>query len=252
MTNYVGMLALAKSQVPVFWQMKEWWLADIVTVPLYILVAIVALGDNSYLVGGLDYITYLGYGLLLSTCFIRSFESAAFLMMDNKINGSFPSFVQAPMLAWELLIIWSLTCLIYGLILGGVLLLVLFAFGLSVPDMSWQALILLTLFCWTAASLGHFACLFSQKWDHIVGVDSFIIMPILMLSGVFFPPEALPDNLSMIYDYNPFFLIIDNLRTSFAFGSDIDFIYLIMAFVMAGVAFTASVVCLEKGWGVKS
>ncbi len=249
--NIVGMLALARSQVPVFWHMKEWWLADIVTVPLYILVAIVALGDNSYIVSGLDYISYLGYGLLLFTCFIRSFESAAYLMMDNKINGSFPSFVQSPMLAWELLLIWNLTCLVYGLILGGILSIVLFGFGLPLPQFSWQAVILLTLFCFIAASVGHFACLLSQKWDHIVGVDSFIVMPILILSGVFFSPEALPEILARIYDYNPFFLIIDNLRMSFAFGEAIKISNLIMAFVMAAGTFILSIICLEKGWGVK-
>ncbi len=250
--NIIGMLALAKSQVPVFWHMKEWWLADVVTVPLYMLVAIVALGENSYLVGEMDYISYLGYGLLLFTCFVRSFESAAFLMMDNKINGSFPSFVQSPMLAWELLLIWSLTCLVYGLILGVILLVVLFAFGLSVPVVSLQAVALLTLFCFIAASLGHFACLLSQKWDHIVGVDSFIVMPILILSGVFFPPSALPDILAELYNYNPFYLIIDDLRNAFTFGEAIESSNLIMAFIMAVGAFITSVVCLEKGWGVKS
>ncbi len=250
--NHIGLLALAKSQIPVFWQMKEWWLADIITLPLYILVTLVALEGNSYLIADLNYITYLGYGLLLSTCFLRAFESAAFMMMDTKINGSFLSFLNAPMLSWELLIIWSLTCLAYVLILGSLLLLILFAFGLSVPHFEWDGIAVLLLFCFTATCFGHFASLLSQKWDHIVGVDAFIFMPIMMLSGVFFSPSALPEFLAEFYNYNPFYLIIDSVRQNFSFGHSINVEVFVIVIIMSVISFLASVICLERGYGVKS
>ena len=54
--------------------------------------------------------------------------------------------------------------------------------------------------------------LWSDKWDHYSAAESFLILPLGILSGAFFPLDALPEAGRALILLNPAFHAVDGLR----------------------------------------
>ena len=54
--------------------------------------------------------------------------------------------------------------------------------------------------------------IFTTKWDHLVGVQTFLFMPIVFLSGTFFSFDKLPASIQPFARGNPIFYIVDGVR----------------------------------------
>lgn len=249
--NGIAMLALAKAQILLMRQSKEWFITDIISVLLYMTVAKLALGGNTYQLADMNYLTYLGYGLLSASCFLRAFEAAAYMPMDIKMHGLMPDYVMPPIVAWELLFVWVLGPVCSALLLGMTLAILFPVLGLPAIHLSYTGVIGLFLFCMAAASLGNIGSLLSQKWDHIVSLDVYVIMPITLLSGVFFAQSQLASEFAFLFAYNPIFWIVDALRAGFVSGDALESKALISAAAIAALSFVTAVLVFTKGWGVK-
>ena len=65
------------------------------------------------------------------------------------------------------------------------------------------------------ALLGLISGLWSEKMDHVGAAQSFIVMPLTMLSGTFFSIERFPESLRLVAQLNPIFYMIDGFRAGF-------------------------------------
>ena len=54
--------------------------------------------------------------------------------------------------------------------------------------------------------------LWAPKWDHLTGVQTFIFLPFVFLSGVFFSLDQLPAALQPWARANPIFYVVDGVR----------------------------------------
>ncbi|MEQ1784910.1 MAG: ABC transporter permease, partial [Hyphomonadaceae bacterium] len=64
-------------------------------------------------------------------------------------------------------------------------------------------------------AVGLLGGIWADKFDHMAAVQNFVIMPLTMLSGTFYPIGRLPEPFVTISHYNPFFQIIDGFRYGF-------------------------------------
>jgi ABC-2 type transport system permease protein len=71
-------------------------------------------------------------------------------------------------------------------------------------------------------ALGLVAGLWSEKFDQMAAFQSFVIMPMTFLSGVFYSIHSLPPFWQGLSHLNPFFYMIDGFRYGFFGQSDVS------------------------------
>ena len=65
------------------------------------------------------------------------------------------------------------------------------------------------------ALLGALVGLWADKWEHYSFADSFLVLPLGLLSGTFFPIASLPALGQTLIAFNPVFYVIDGFRGAF-------------------------------------
>ena len=102
------------------------------------------------------------------------------------------------------------------------------------------------------ASLGLIAGMWAEKFDQIAAFQSFIIVPMTFLSGVFYSINSLPPFWSTVSKFNPFLYMIDGFRYGF-FGQSDQPVLLSFA-IMLVVALVLTVLCvslLKRGYKLR-
>jgi ABC-2 type transport system permease protein len=69
-------------------------------------------------------------------------------------------------------------------------------------------------------SFGVIAGIWADKFDQLAAFQNFLIMPLTMLSGVFYSIHSLPPVWQDVSHFNPFFFMIDGFRYGFFGQSD--------------------------------
>jgi ABC-2 type transport system permease protein len=69
--------------------------------------------------------------------------------------------------------------------------------------------------------LGLLAGIWAEKIDQLAVVQNFIVLPLTMLSGVFYSIHSLPEFWRQLSHANPFFYMIDGFRYGFFGVSDV-------------------------------
>ena len=93
------------------------------------------------------------------------------------------------------------------------------------------------------AGLGLIAGMWAEKFDQIAAFQSFLIVPLTFLSGVFYSIKSLPPFWYELSKANPFFYMIDGFRYGF-FGQSDQPILLSLA-VMLSAAAVLTVICVS-------
>ena len=90
------------------------------------------------------------------------------------------------------------------------------------------------------ASLGVICGLWADKYDQLGAFQSFVLMPLTFLSGVFYSVKSLPPVWETASRFNPFFYMTDGFRYGF-FGQS-DFNAWVSLTVLAAAAFVAAAI----------
>jgi len=103
------------------------------------------------------------------------------------------------------------------------------------------------------AALGMIAGIWSEKFDQLAAFQNFLIMPLTMLSGVFYSIYTLPTFWQGVSHYNPVFYMIDGFRYGFFGVSDVAPEYSLMVVVacFAAVAWL-TLSLLKRGWKLRA
>ena len=171
-----------------------------------------ALGDVSLTMGGLDFNAFLVPGLIAYVVLERGFESTAYMMVYDKLEGMITDVIGAPVTPAEMTIGFAVMAAASALITGMATWLVLLPFLASVPA---DPLALIFFAVNGGAMLGMVGLaggLWADKWDHITGVQTFVVVPALYMSGVFFSLDRLPDGIRAVAELNPAWYVIDGIR----------------------------------------
>ena len=70
------------------------------------------------------------------------------------------------------------------------------------------------------ALVGVVVGLWARKWDHYAAAQSFVMLPLGLLSGVFFLRQELGGSATWLLDFNPVFYIVDGFRSGLLGRSD--------------------------------
>jgi len=105
----------------------------------------------------------------------------------------------------------------------------------------------------TLSLIGVVAGIFSDSFDQMSAITSYVITPLSFLSGTFYSIKNLPEFWQQVNYFNPFFYMIDGFRYSFTGQSDAP-VQTGILFILGlnVVLFIAVYLMLKKGYRIKS
>lgn len=193
----------------------EGTLGQVVSSGLFLIVFTLALPDRVTTLGGVAPLVFLLPGIVAYQGFHAAFENAAFPVVYDKLEGMIGDVMMAPLKASEIVVAYVGSATLAGLLTGAAILL-LGSLVVPLPLASLPTVLAFALLgSLLFALLGFLTGLWAEKWDRYALVETFLVLPLGILSGTFFSLAAVPDVGRELMLLNPVFYGIDGLRAGF-------------------------------------
>jgi ABC-2 type transport system permease protein len=217
----IGFWTLFYKELLRFWKVAFQTVgAPVLTALLYLLIFGHVLDDHVQ-VHGVRYTAFLVPGLVMMQVLQNAFANSSSSLIQAKITGSIVFVLLPPISYGAFFAAYVLASLARGLMVGvGVLAATVWFAELEVVAPLWIVAFSLlggALF----GALGMIAGIWSEKFDQLASFQNFLIMPLTMLSGVFYSIHSLPEFWQGVSHYNPVFYMIDGFRYGFFGVSDV-------------------------------
>lgn len=204
-------------------------------------------------IAGFDLTRFVAPGILAYVLIDQAFKTSAIGLMYDKLEGMIGDILSAPLKPLEILVGYALSAVVCAL----VTFVVAAAFIAPVAGLSLAAPLYLLPFAFLGALMfalvGVLVGLWADRWDNYGAAEIFMILPLGLLSGAFFPLAAVPEAIRVYFFLNPVFHIVDGLRFSLIGFSDGDPPSALLALVLVDtvLAFFAWRL-IARGYKIKS
>lgn len=219
--NFLGMITVFKREMK-----REWRFFGVTMIgpalqtALFATVFTLAAAGNLNEMNGLPYVLFLAPGLVISVGLQRAFESTAFGLMEDKLEGTLGDLLGAPLYTLEIMLGQAMSSLLITTLISASVWAVMLPFGIMMPaNPFWMAgyfLVGALMF----STMGILAAMISPKWDSLAGKETFIVMPLTFLSGTFFSIDVVPEYFQPWFKANPVYHVIDGFRNAVTGGMD--------------------------------
>jgi ABC-2 type transport system permease protein len=211
--NAIGFRTLFIKETRRFLRVPGQTLAQpVVTTALYFLVFGYALGGRVREVDGVAYDRFIVPGLMLLGLSQNAFLNTSSSMFIAKLQGTIVDLLVAPLGVLDLLLAFILAAVLRGMLVGGVVWVISALFtGFDVSHPIW-VLLFGFLVGATFGLVGLVVAIWSDKFEQLNIVPTFIITPLTFLGGVFYSAEMLPPPWSYVSRVNPVLYMVEGLR----------------------------------------
>lgn len=197
-------------------------LSPVLTAVLYLLIFGHVLEDHVQPFPGVSYTAFLVPGLVMMTVLQNAFANSSSSLIQSKITGNIVFVLLPPISYREFYAAYVIAAVLRGAMCGvGVLLAALPFASFDIAQPGWIVAFALIGGAFLA-SLGVIAGIWADKFDQLAAFQNFLIMPLTMLSGVFYSIHSLPAFWQGVSHFNPFFFMIDGFRYGFFGVSDVS------------------------------
>lgn len=164
------------------------------------------------LMGGLPMIDFLIPGLIAAAVLEHAFVAVAFSIVHDRIEGILGDILVAPLTVAEIVIVYIASAVIGSLTVGCVVWAALLPLGAPVPHDVGFALGYAAAGAMLVGFVSAIVGLLVRRWDSLAAVQTFVVLPFVFTSGVFFSLDRLPGTLAAIARANPLFYVVDGIR----------------------------------------
>jgi ABC-2 type transport system permease protein len=205
-----------------FWKVSvQTVAAPVLTAALYLVVFSYALEGRLQVYEAVPYTAFLVPGLVMMSVLQNAFANSSSSLVQSKITGNIVFVLLPPISYAEFFGAYVAASVVRGLVVGAGVLAVTGAFvDLELSAPAW-ALGFALLGAALSGALGVLAGILSEKIDQMAAFQSFVIVPLTFLSGVFYSIHSLPQFWLQASHANPFFYMIDGFRYGFFGRSDV-------------------------------
>ncbi|MEJ2015718.1 MAG: ABC transporter permease [Limibacillus sp.] len=179
---------------------------------LFLAVFVVAYKADVLLAGSFPPLTFVAPGIIAFSMTHTAFEQGAFPVLFDKLEGMIQDVMMAPLTPLEVTLGYVGSAAFNGLFLGLCSLAIVTPFAGLTYDHPLAVLYFAVMGCMLFALLGVVAGLWAEKWDRYSAVETFLILPLGMLSGAFFPLASVPESWQAPLQVNPAYYVIDGMR----------------------------------------
>ena len=223
MATLAGARTLLYKEMLRFWKVSfQTVAAPVLTAVLYLLIFGHVLEGRVTVFGEVGYTSFLIPGLVMMSVLQNAFANSSSSLIQSKITGNLVFLLVTPLSHWAWFVAYVGASVVRGVVVGlGVMLVTVW---FAPPPVSHPVWILVFMLAGAAmmGALGLIAGLWAEKFDQIAAFQNFLIMPMTMLSGVFYSIKSLPAFWQGMSHLNPFFYMVDGFRHGFFGVSDVS------------------------------
>jgi ABC-2 type transport system permease protein len=248
-----GFPTLLRKEVLRFWKVSfQTVAAPILTTLLYLVVFGHALAAHVQAFPGVTYMQFLIPGLAMMAMLQNAFANSSSSLIQSKVTGNIVFILLPPISAVEIFAAYLLASMVRGLVVGiGVFAATLWIVPMPFPNPLWM-LAFAAVGCGLLGTMGIIAGIWSEKFDQLAAFQSFLVMPLTFLAGVFYSIHSLPPFWQGVSRLNPFFYAIDGFRYGFFGQSDVP---PVQSLAIASAAFAAlswvTLLLLRRGYKLR-
>ena len=171
---------------------------------------------------GVGYTSFLIPGLVMMSVLQNAFANTSSSLIQSKVSGNLVFLLVSPLspAAWFAAYVGA--SVVRGLVVGFGVMVVTVWFAPPALAEPWWIVVFAVLGAGMLGTLGLVAGLWAEKFDQLSAFSNFLIMPMTMLSGVFYSVQSLPPVWQTASHLNPFFYMIDGFRRGFFGQSDVS------------------------------
>jgi ABC-2 type transport system permease protein len=193
-------------------------LTPLVNSSLYLLIFGVSLGGFIQQHGGVSYLEFLIPGLVMMGCLNNAFQNSSSSIIVAKFSGDLEDLKVAPISYMQIICAVALGGLFRGVLVGLITFLVgtIFIYltmghFMAIAHPLWL-MIFVTLGGLSFSLLGLATAFWAKSFDHMAAVNSFILLPLIYLGGVFFSIQTLHPIWQKLAGLNPLLYFINGVR----------------------------------------
>ena len=211
--NTIGFKTLLVKETRRFLKVPGQTIAQpVITTALYFLVFGFALGGMVREVDGVSYVRFIVPGLVMLSLIQNAFLNTASSMFIAKMQGTIVDLLVAPLSPLELLGAFTLAAVVRGVLVASIVWLVAAIFtGFSIAHVGW-VLAFALLVAAEFALFGLIIAIWSDKFEQLNLIPTFVITPLTFLGGVFYSAKMLPEPWAAVTRLNPVLYMVEGLR----------------------------------------
>ncbi len=227
--NWLGLWTLCLRETRRFWKVgMQTLFAPVVSSLLMLFVFKLAFNQNgSQSPGGVAFETFLAPGVVMMAILNNAFANTSSSLIIAKVQGNSVDFLMPPLSPLELTVGFLSGAVTRGVLVGVVTYAAIWIMQITPFQIAqvWAVLYYSVVASLFMGAIGLLGGIWADKFDHMAAVQNFVIMPLTMLSGTFYPIGRLPEPFVTISHFNPFFQMIDGFRYGFTGHAESDLMF---------------------------
>lgn len=251
--NWIGLYTFIKRDIArIFRVATQTLITPWISALLYIFIFGYVVGRKIDLIAGVSYIDFVLPGILMMSVIAAAFAHSSSSLYFKRFVRDIEELLVAPFSYLEMVIGFVVGAVFRALVIGlGVFIIaVLFsAAGVSNFGMFLFYIISVSIIF---ALLGLLVGLWAKGFEQLNVLNTFVIMPLSFLGGVFYSIHMLPEKAQVIAYANPFFYFIDGIRYSMIGIREsnhiVGYIIIFSLIIILGVLV---VHLFKKGWRIR-
>jgi ABC-2 type transport system permease protein len=227
--------------------------APVITALLYVVVFAPTFARGAPIQPGASNVAFLVPGLAMMSLLQNAFSNSSSSLMQSKMNGNLVFVLLSPLSPAEIFAAFTGAAAVRGIVIGAAIV------AGAAPLVGLPARDPLTIVTFAVlggallGALGLIAALWATRFEELAGFQSFVVVPLSFLSGVFYRVEALPQPWRTISLFNPCFYLVDGFRGGFFGGADVPTgRSLALAFAALLATSGVAVALLARGYKVRT
>jgi ABC-2 type transport system permease protein len=252
--NWMGLQTLYAKEVRRFWKVgAQTLLGPVITTLLYMMIFAVAMNGSRPALAGVTVAAFVGPGLIMMGVLNNAFQNSSSSLFQSKMNNTISDVLTPPLSPMELTVGFCAGAMTRGVMVGIAVALSVWPFSRFGLSHLWAVAYFGFMASLIMAATGVLAALWSEKFDQLAAVTSFVVTPMTFLSGTFYLVDRLPEPFRTASHFNPFFYLIDGFRYGFIGRAEGSLWIGVVASAALAAALVAAVWRLfTTGWRLKS
>ncbi len=200
----------------------------LISTSLYLLIFGLSLGGSIRVLPGVSYLAFLIPGLIMMGALRNAFDNAVGSIVTSKFVGELEDLKIAPLSPLQIILAMGLAATLRGFIVAGITLLIGYGFFWVAEEtilmIHHPFILILFLFVGSMAfaNLGLAVCMMATNFEQVNAMNTFILLPLIYLGGVFFSLNQLHPIWQVISQFNPLLWMVNGVRYGILGISDVN------------------------------
>lgn len=224
-----------------------------ITITLYFLIFGTFIGERVGDINGVSYMAFIIPGLIMMAVINNSYSNTVSSFFGAKFQKSIEELLVSSTSTLTIIMGYVVGGMFRGLAVGVLVTIISLLFNIFTIHNAFVLLsvVLLTSFMFSLGGLIN--SMFAKRFDDVMIVPTFVLLPLIYLGGVFFSINQLSPFWQIVAQFNPILYIINTFRYGFLGQSDINIFFAYAMLILACVImFVIAYRLLDRGYGMRS